>query len=128
MLVGLNRDNPQLHDVYQLDLVTGELVKEVENPGFLDWIADTSLTVRAALAPHPDGGLDLHGARRRRGGVEAAAVHPRRGLADHRPGLVHRRGDSLLALSSLDANASRLVRLDPVTGADRCWPPTRRRT
>src|SRR5580704_5786054 len=35
VLVGLNRDNPQLHDVYRLDLVTGELVKEVENPGFI---------------------------------------------------------------------------------------------
>src|SRR5262249_32658733 len=40
ILVGLNRDNPELHDVYRLDLVTGELVKEVENPGFIDWIAD----------------------------------------------------------------------------------------
>src|ERR1700730_16620888 len=29
ILLGLNRDNPQLHDVYRLDLVTGELVKEV---------------------------------------------------------------------------------------------------
>ena len=33
VLVGLNRDNPQLHDVYRLDLDTGELAKEVENPG-----------------------------------------------------------------------------------------------
>src|SRR5215831_17515063 len=39
VLVGLNRDNPQLHDVYRLDLVTGELVKEVENPGFIGWVA-----------------------------------------------------------------------------------------
>ena len=28
LLIGLNRDNAQLHDVYRLDLVTGELVKE----------------------------------------------------------------------------------------------------
>src|ERR1700751_5268655 len=27
VLVGLNRDNPQLHDVYRLDLKTGELAK-----------------------------------------------------------------------------------------------------
>ena len=26
---------PELHDVYRLDLLTGELVKEVENPGFV---------------------------------------------------------------------------------------------
>jgi len=35
ILVGMNRDNPQLHDVYRLDLTTGELTKEVENPGFV---------------------------------------------------------------------------------------------
>src|SRR6478752_6411759 len=55
VLVGLNLDNPQLHDVYRLDLVTGELVKEVENPGFAGWLADTQLVVRGAIAPKPDG-------------------------------------------------------------------------
>ena len=34
LLVGLNRDNPALHDVYRLTLATGELVKEIDNPGF----------------------------------------------------------------------------------------------
>jgi dipeptidyl aminopeptidase/acylaminoacyl peptidase len=34
VLVGLNQDNPALHDVYRLDLETGRLAKEVENPGF----------------------------------------------------------------------------------------------
>ena len=33
VLIGLNKDNPQLHDVYHLDLTTGELEKVVENPG-----------------------------------------------------------------------------------------------
>ena len=50
VLIGLNRDNPQLHDVYRLDLVTGELTKEVENPGFVGWLADTQLVVRGAIA------------------------------------------------------------------------------
>ena len=51
VLVGLNRDNPQLHDVYRLDLVTGELVKEVENPGFIGWVADAELVVRVRHRP-----------------------------------------------------------------------------
>jgi hypothetical protein len=59
VLVGMNRDNPQLHDVYRLDLVTGELVKEIENPGYAGWLADEELVVRGALAPLPDGGFDL---------------------------------------------------------------------
>ena len=57
ILVGLNRDNPQLHDVYRLNLITGELAKEVENPGFVGWVADAELVVRAGFAPQPDGGI-----------------------------------------------------------------------
>src|ERR1700691_3107050 len=59
VLVGINADNPQLHDVYRLDLVTGELVKEIENPGYAGWLADEGLGVRCAIAPLPDGGFDV---------------------------------------------------------------------
>src|SRR3984885_620304 len=59
VLVGMNRDNPQLHDVYRLDLTTGELVKLIENPGYLGWLADEDMQVRGALAPLPDGSFNL---------------------------------------------------------------------
>src|SRR3984957_3926687 len=59
LLIGLNKDNPQLHDVYRLDLTSGELTKEVTNPGFIGWLADASLTVRAGFAPHPDGSISV---------------------------------------------------------------------
>jgi dipeptidyl aminopeptidase/acylaminoacyl peptidase len=57
VLVGLNRDNPQLHDVYRLELQTGELTKVADNPGFVGWVADVDFEVRAGVAPTPDGGL-----------------------------------------------------------------------
>src|SRR6266568_4387678 len=57
ILVGLNRDNPQLHDVYRLILATGELVKETENPGFISWVADAELNVAAGAAAQPDGSM-----------------------------------------------------------------------
>jgi dipeptidyl aminopeptidase/acylaminoacyl peptidase len=59
VLVGINADNPQLHDVYRLDLATGDLVKEIENPGYAGWLADEDLVVRCAIAPLPDGSLDV---------------------------------------------------------------------
>jgi dipeptidyl aminopeptidase/acylaminoacyl peptidase len=59
VLVGINADNPELHDVYRLDLVTGELVKEIENPGYAGWVADEDLVVRCAIAPLPDGSFDV---------------------------------------------------------------------
>ncbi|MBV9516243.1 MAG: S9 family peptidase, partial [Mycobacteriaceae bacterium] len=56
-LIGLNKDNPQLHDVWRLNLETGELTKVVQNPGFIAWGIDRELKVRAAVAPQPDGGM-----------------------------------------------------------------------
>jgi dipeptidyl aminopeptidase/acylaminoacyl peptidase len=59
VLVGMNRDNPQLHDVYRLDLASGELVKTIENPGYAGWLTDEDQVVRGALEPLPDGGFNL---------------------------------------------------------------------
>lgn len=58
VLLGLNADDPRLHDVYRLRLSTGELTKEVANPGFIAWLTDHDLVVRGAEAPRADGGYD----------------------------------------------------------------------
>jgi dipeptidyl aminopeptidase/acylaminoacyl peptidase len=116
ILIGLNRDNPQLHDVYRLDLVSGELVKEVENPGFIGWIADAQLVIRAGIAPQPDGGFVLM--------VRGNAGQQWRPLLSigaedaltSGPIAVSEDGSSLLAESSVGANTARLVRLDLTTG------------
>ncbi len=57
VLVGINKENPQLHDVYRLHLPTGELTKIVENPGFVGFLADSQFKVRGGLAPTEDGGM-----------------------------------------------------------------------
>jgi dipeptidyl aminopeptidase/acylaminoacyl peptidase len=117
VLIGLNRDNPELHDVYRLDLVTGELTKEVENPGFIDWAADAQLVVRAGIAPQPDGSIVLM--------VRDSAE------ADWRPLLTipaedsltsdliafSEDGGSLLGVSSVGAETGELVRISVETGA-----------
>ena len=59
VLVGINADNPQLHDVYRLDLESGTLTQEIENPGYAGWLADEDLVVRCAIAPQPDGSLEV---------------------------------------------------------------------
>jgi dipeptidyl aminopeptidase/acylaminoacyl peptidase len=117
VLIGLNRDNAELHDVYRLDLVTGELAKEVDNPGFIDWIADAQLAVRGAAAPQPDGGIVLL--------VRDTADAPWRELltipADDALTsdviAFSEDGSSLLGTSSVGANTGRLVRVDVATGA-----------
>jgi dipeptidyl aminopeptidase/acylaminoacyl peptidase len=116
ILIGLNRDNPQLHDVYRLDLTTGELAKEVENPGFVGWLADSQLVVRAGVAPQPDGSLVLM--------VRDSADEDWRALLaiaaedalTSTPVAFSEDGASLLAVSSVGADTGRLVRIDLATG------------
>jgi dipeptidyl aminopeptidase/acylaminoacyl peptidase len=60
LLVAINRDDERLHDVYHLDIRTGELAMVAENPGnVLGWIADPDMKVRGALTSTPDGGTEL---------------------------------------------------------------------
>ena len=59
LLVGLNLESPEYHDVYHLDLPTGRLEKVLDSDGLVGFIADTHLVVRAGHAPQPDGSLVL---------------------------------------------------------------------
>ena len=119
VLVGLNRDNPQLHDVYQLDLKTGELAKLIENPGYAGWLADEDMVVRGALAPLPDGGFDLLVRDDAEGDWRTLLTIP----ADDAPAsdalAFSGDGKSLLAISSVGVNTGRLVRIDLASGEDR---------
>jgi len=60
LLIGMNKDNPKLHDVYHLDLTSSELKKVAENPGnVISWLADADFKVRGAMAATAGGGFDL---------------------------------------------------------------------
>ncbi len=116
VLVGINRDNPQLHDVYRLDLKTGELVREIENPGYAGWLADEDMVVRGAINPLPDGGFDFL--------VRDGADDPWRTLltipADDAPAshpmAFTGDGKALVAVSSLGVDTGRLTRIDLASG------------
>lgn len=57
LLIGLNRDNPQFHDAYHLNLSSGELTRVAKNPGNVQrWVADSHMKVRGAGVTTPDGG------------------------------------------------------------------------
>ncbi|MBO0776436.1 MAG: PD40 domain-containing protein, partial [Actinobacteria bacterium] len=116
VLVGLNRDNPQLHDVYRLDLLTGELIKEVTNPGFAGWVADADLVVRAGLAPQPDGGLVIMARNGADGGWRPLLAFAAEDALTSEPLAVSADGRSLLAISSVGADTGRLVRVDLASG------------
>jgi dipeptidyl aminopeptidase/acylaminoacyl peptidase len=56
VLVGLNDRDPKLHDVYEIDLASGERKKVFENPKYGSFVADHQLHVKLAVEPTPDGG------------------------------------------------------------------------
>lgn len=47
VLIGVNNRNPQLHDLYRVNLLTGERTLVIENPGYVGFVADDDYTVRA---------------------------------------------------------------------------------
>ncbi len=59
-LVALNDRNEQLHDIYRLNLATGERsLVEKNEAGFADYVCDNQLQVRLAMAMTPDGGITV---------------------------------------------------------------------
>ena len=59
VLVGLNDRNPQLFDLYEVDISSGERKLVMENPGFAAWVIDHELTPRLGLQQRPGGGMEL---------------------------------------------------------------------
>ena len=57
ILVGTNERNPQLTDLYEYSLSTGERKLIAENPGYASFITDNTYKPRMAMVPQPDGGM-----------------------------------------------------------------------
>ena len=116
VLFTMNKDNPQLHDVWHADLTTGEVTKRVENPGFVMWLCDKQFRVRCAAAPTPEGGIvvvarddeDSPWQPVLQAGMEDSLTSGPIGFdAD---------GGTLYLQTSVDAETGRLVALDLATG------------
>lgn len=117
LLISMNEENPNAHDVYHLDLVTGKLKLAAKNPGNIaDWVADANFKVRAALATKPDAGVELL--------VREDESSPWRVLAawtaDDNMGVgavsFSKDGRSIYLRDCRNFNTSRLVKMDLATG------------
>jgi dipeptidyl aminopeptidase/acylaminoacyl peptidase len=120
VLVGINADNPELHDVYRLDLSTGSLIKEIVNPGYAGWVADEDLVVRCALAPLPDGSYDVLVRDSGLAGADWRTLLTIPAEDASSSDILSFSGDgrSLLMISAAGANTGRLARIDLATGSE----------
>jgi dipeptidyl aminopeptidase/acylaminoacyl peptidase len=59
IIVGLNDRNVQLHDLYRININSGERQLIQQNDGFMSFVLDENYQVRYANRPRPDGGFDM---------------------------------------------------------------------
>jgi dipeptidyl aminopeptidase/acylaminoacyl peptidase len=116
ILIQMNRRDPQLFDVYRLDLKTGAIDLDTQNPGDVaGWQADNAMRVRGAQVQTADGGTIIR--------VRTDVASPWRDLIKWGPdetfgGVSGFSPDDskLWIATSLDVNAARLLEIDVASG------------
>ncbi len=58
ILISLNNRQPELHDLYRVNIRTGERTLLYENEGFVSFLCDEQFTLRLGAVMNPDGGID----------------------------------------------------------------------
>ncbi|HXW99651.1 MAG TPA: S9 family peptidase [Candidatus Acidoferrales bacterium] len=116
LLIQSNKRDPKVFDVYRVNLKTGEINLDTQNPGDVaGWQPDHDLQVRAAQVTTDDGGTIIR--------VRDDSKSPWRELMKWGPdetlgNIVDFSPDnkSLWIMTSLDANAARLLSVDIASG------------
>jgi dipeptidyl aminopeptidase/acylaminoacyl peptidase len=113
LLISMNKENPQLHDVYHLDLTSGEMSLVARNPGnIIGWMSDADFKVRGALASTPEGGFDLLLRENEEANWDKFMTWDSENTLTSGPISFTKGGDSLYLLDSREVNAGRLIKMD----------------
>ncbi|HEY6738110.1 MAG TPA: prolyl oligopeptidase family serine peptidase, partial [Actinopolymorphaceae bacterium] len=122
MLLRINKDNVELFDVWQLDLESRRIEKVLDNPGnFVGWIVDSDLRVRGGSAMTEDGGQELYlgdDTASDSGEFRLWKTVPSEDTAGTGILGFSRDGRTLYYVSSIEANASRLIAVDLGSGTE----------
>ncbi|MDB9525096.1 S9 family peptidase [Oscillatoria sp. CS-180] len=111
VLISLNLEDRQKFDVYRVNLTTGAIELDTENPGnIVGWTADAQFQIRAATAATPDGGSELLYRATPTDDWESL----RRWGPDDEGGAVSfsKDGQTLYLVGTHEANAQRFIALD----------------
>jgi dipeptidyl aminopeptidase/acylaminoacyl peptidase len=116
VLVGLNLRDRRLHDVYRIDLQSGAVRLDTQNPGDVTaWGVDHQMQVRTATVFLPEGGQEIRVRDDRKAPWRTLT---RWGAGESFGNVVGFTPDNkqVQLLSSVGANAARLLQVDPATG------------
>ena len=117
VLITLNLRNRSLFDIYRLDLTTGALTPDTQNPGdVIGWDVDNNLVVRGAYAQLPTGEKEIR--------IRTSAQTPWRTLFkigwEEEVGIVgfSEAGNSAYLSTTLGSNTERIVEWDLEKGTE----------
>lgn len=115
LLVGLNDRDPQLHDLYLVDLLTAERTLVEKNPGFAGYLADEDLKIRFASKFSPTGGSQLFEPDGK-GGWKPFLEIPAADVLTTRPMGFDASGKHLYLIDSRERDTGALTSIDLATG------------
>jgi len=114
-LIGLNNRDPRWHDVYRINVVTGEREMIEENNSFGSFVADEDLNLRLATQPRQDGGQTVFKKDEAGEWTEFFVIDKDDALTST-PLSFTASGNAFYMLDSKDRNTAALVRVDYDTG------------
>ena len=113
LIITMNKENPELHDVYHLDVLTGEIQKIEKNPGNItDWVTDYDLQVRGALRSKADGGFDLLIKSQTTNEFEKFYSWSNEDSANSGPLIISKDGNDIYLLDSTNSNTTKLLKMN----------------
>ena len=117
LLIGMNKEDPKVRDVYHLDLPTGKLELVAKNPGNItSWRADADFKIRGAMASTASGGYDLLVRENEQADWQKLLSWEAEDGKTSWPVRFTKDGKSLYLVDSRNVNAGRLVKMEIKTG------------
>ncbi|MBI5624661.1 MAG: S9 family peptidase [Elusimicrobia bacterium] len=118
LLVGLNLRDRRVFDMHRVDLKTGAVVLDTENPGdVMEWLTDADFSIRGAMARNDADGSNILRARDgRTGPFRDLKVWPFGENVE--PFAFTKDGRGIVVASSLGSDTTRLVRLSAEDGKE----------
>ncbi|TDI47183.1 MAG: S9 family peptidase [Acidobacteria bacterium] len=107
ILLGINDRDARLHDIYRIDLTTGERTLVVENPGYVGFLADADYNVRLGMRMTDSGGMEIMAYQA--GQWELFSEIPQEDSLTTQPIGFDESGDTLYMLDSRGRNTSALM-------------------
>lgn len=117
LLIAMNKENPQLFDVYHLNLSSGELSLVAKNPGnVIGWLTDADFNVRCAMASTPAGGFELWVRPNEKSAWNTVLTWDSNDALTSGPVSFTKDGKEIYLQDSRNVNAGRLVKMDLESG------------